>query len=41
VVALPQVPEAPRPGLWLMRSRLTARTPLVDLAWQWLRSAGP
>jgi len=40
VVALPQVPEAPRPGLWLMRSRLTARTPLVDLAWRWLQGGG-
>ena len=36
VVALPQVPVQPRARLWLMRSRLTARTPLADTAFDWL-----
>lgn len=35
-VALPQVPPAPRERLWLMRSRLTPRTPLANQAFDWL-----
>ena len=36
VVRLPQVPTAPRPRLWLMRSTLTPRTPLANRAFDWL-----
>lgn len=36
VVALRQVPAQPRARLWLMRSRLTARTPLANAAFDWL-----
>lgn len=35
-VVLAQVPEAPRASLWLMRSRLTPRTPLANTAFGWL-----
>ena len=34
---LPQVPRESRPRLWLMRSRLPARTPRADEAYAWLR----
>lgn len=34
---LTQVPAAPRERLWLMRSRLTPRTPLADRAFDWLQ----
>lgn len=34
---LDAVPASPRPGLWLMRSRLTPRTPIADRAFDWLR----
>jgi len=36
VVALAPVPAPEPPPLWLMRSRLTARTPLADVAFDWL-----
>jgi len=35
-VQLAQVPAAPRPPLWLMRSRLTARTPVANRVFDWL-----
>lgn len=35
-IALLQVPPAPRERLWLMRSRLTPRTPLANNAFEWL-----
>jgi len=37
-VVLGAVPETARPRLWLMRSRLTPRTPLANRAFEWLRS---
>lgn len=37
LVHLPQVPTSPRPRLWLMRSRLTPRTPIANDAFDWLR----
>lgn len=37
VVRLAQVPAVPRERLWLMRSRLSPRTPLVNTAFNWLR----
>jgi LysR family glycine cleavage system transcriptional activator len=37
VVRLGQAPQAPRAGLWLTRSQLTPRTPLVNKAFDWLR----
>jgi len=36
VVVLPAVPPSPRLRLWLMRSRLTPRTPRADRACDWL-----
>ena len=36
VVPLPQVPVTPRASLWLMRSTLTPRTPLVNPVHDWL-----
>ncbi|MDE2456596.1 MAG: LysR family transcriptional regulator [Burkholderiales bacterium] len=33
---LDQVPATPRPGLWLMRSRLTPRSAVVNRAFDWL-----
>jgi len=36
--ALPQVPARARPRLWLTRSRLTARTPIANRAFDWLRA---
>jgi LysR family glycine cleavage system transcriptional activator len=39
LVALPQVPTAPRPGLWLMRSTLTPRTPMANRVFGWMRVA--
>lgn len=35
-VHLAQVPELARPRLWLMRSRLTPRAPIVNRAFDWL-----
>lgn len=35
-VRLPQVPATARPHVWLMRSRLTPRTPLANQAFEWL-----
>lgn len=35
-VTLAQVPASARPRLWLMRSRLTPRTPIADRAFDWL-----
>jgi len=35
-VRLAQVPTTPRPRLWLMRSRLTPRTPIANRAFEWL-----
>lgn len=35
-VALGAVPASARPRLWLMRSRLTPRTPLANRAFEWL-----
>lgn len=37
LVQLAQVPAAPRPTLWLMRSTLTPRTPLANRVFSWLR----
>lgn len=37
VVALPAIPAASRPRLWLMRSRLKPRTPVADAAFNWIR----
>jgi len=37
-VPLPQVPATPRPPLWLMRSRLTPRTPAANQVFDWLRA---
>lgn len=37
-VRLDAVPTRPRSRLWLMRSRLTARTPIADRAFDWLRA---
>ena len=37
-VVLGAVPETARPRLWLMRSRLTPRTPLANRAFEWLRN---
>lgn len=39
VVALQQVKPTSLPRLWLMRTRLTPRTPLADQTFQWLRQA--
>lgn len=36
IVPLPQAPTAPKERLWLMRSRLTPRTPLANPAFHWL-----
>jgi LysR family transcriptional regulator, glycine cleavage system transcriptional activator len=36
-VRLPEVPSRPRTSLWLMRSRLTPRSALVNKAFDWLR----
>ena len=36
-VRLDAVPATPRPPLWLMRSRLAARTPMADRVFAWLR----
>jgi DNA-binding transcriptional LysR family regulator len=36
VAMLAQAPTGPRERLWLMRSRLTQRTPLADPAFGWL-----
>lgn len=36
LVQVTRAPEAPRAGLWLMRSTLTPRTPLAPLAHAWL-----
>ncbi len=36
-VRLAQVPVQPRAGLWLMRSRLTPRTPVANRVFDWLR----
>jgi len=36
LVHLAQVPASPRPRLWLMRSRLTPRTPVANRAFDWL-----
>ncbi|MFZ2989774.1 LysR family transcriptional regulator [Ideonella sp.] len=41
VVQLAQAPATPRAGLWLMRSTLTPRTPLVTVAHDWLQAQGP
>ncbi len=38
-VHLAQVPAGPRPPLWMMRSRLTPRTPMADRVFDWLRAA--
>jgi LysR family glycine cleavage system transcriptional activator len=37
-VQLPLVPASPRPPLWVMRSRLTPRTPMADRVFEWLRA---
>jgi len=37
-VQLAQVPASPRPPLWVMRSRLTPRTPMADRVFEWLRA---
>jgi len=37
-VQLAQVPASARPPLWLMRSRLTPRTPMADRVFDWLRA---
>jgi LysR family glycine cleavage system transcriptional activator len=39
VVMLPQVPTVSRQRYWLMRTRLTPRTPFANLAFQWLLNA--
>lgn len=36
VVMLPQIPTVSRQRFWLMRSRLTPRTPFANQAFQWL-----
>lgn len=36
VMRLQQIPTFPLPNLWLMRSRLTPRTPAVDIVFRWL-----
>jgi LysR family transcriptional regulator, glycine cleavage system transcriptional activator len=36
LVHLAAVPASPRPRLWLMRSRLTPRTPIANKAFDWL-----
>lgn len=38
LVHLAAVPASPRPRLWLMRSRLTPRTPIANKAFDWLRA---
>lgn len=41
LMPLPQIPGFPLPGLWLIKSRLTPRTPAVEIAFEWLcASAG-
>jgi len=37
-VQLAQVPASARPPLWVMRSRLTPRTPMADRVFDWLRA---
>ena len=37
-VQLAQVPASARPPLWVMRSRLTPRTPMADRVFEWLRA---
>lgn len=37
LAAIPAVPTSPRSRLWLMRSRLTPRTPLANRVFEWLR----
>ena len=37
-VHLPQVPATARPPLWLMRSRLTPRTPAANRVFDWLKA---
>ena len=39
VSQLPQVPASARPRIWLMRSRLTPRTPIANRAFDWLVQA--
>jgi LysR family glycine cleavage system transcriptional activator len=36
---LPQIPTVSRQRFWLMRTRLTPRTPFANLAFQWLLNA--
>ncbi len=36
VMRLQQIPTFPLPSLWLMRSRLTPRTPAVEIVFKWL-----
>jgi DNA-binding transcriptional LysR family regulator len=39
VYMLPQIPTVSRQRFWLMRTRLTPRTPFANLAFQWLLKA--
>lgn len=40
VQMLTQIPTVSLPRLWLMRTRLSPRTPYANTAFQWLRAAG-
>ena len=39
LVLLPQIPGFPLSGLWLTKSRLTPRTPAVEIVFDWLCAA--